>query len=251
MDFENIITPFVIRNNNEETIQISKGDVIQISSESDVGEEGELRLSQSLKNNNNSPVKIGFTNKCIDIRNCYEFMGLEARDDHTKRSEEVPEHVSDSEHNHVHQLEKKNEVSQEPCLRMNQRCNSKCPPPNVYLKINLRQRIKQYESRTRRRVKYQEFKRHKKNLTKILLLGDSHSRLDILTLIRVAMDHINEMQKAVEENVILYSKEERKNFLLREKLNRLTVDDSYWPYNVKVSSDKISIKKIINKYNVF
>ena len=248
MDFENIITPFVIRNNNEETIQISKGDVIQISSESDVGEEGELRLSQSLKNNNNSPVKIGFTNKCIDIRNCYEFIGLEAQDDHPKRGEEVPEHLSVSEHNHVHQLEKKKEVIQEPFLRMSERCNSNCPPPYVYLKINLRQRIKQCESRTRRRVKYQEFKRQKKNLTKILLLGDSHSRLDILTLIRVAMDHIKEMQKVVEENVIVYSKEERKNFLLREKLNRLTVDDSYWPYNVEVSSDQISIKKMVNKF---
>ena len=246
MDFENIITPFIIRNNNEETIQSSKGDFIQISSESDVGEEGEHRFSRSLKNNK-SPVKIGFIKKCIDIRNCYEFIGLEAKYDHPKRSEEGSEHARVSEPNYVHQLEKKNEVVPEPCLRMNQRRNSK-RPPKVYLKINLRQRIKQYEARARRRVQYQEFKRHKENLSKILLLGGSHTKLDILTLIRVAIDHINEMQKALDENVILYSKEERKNFLLREKLNRLMEDDSNWPYNVEVTSDKISIKKMINKF---
>ena len=79
-------------------------------------------------------------------------------------------------------------------------------------------------------------------------MGTSHSKYDVLSLIRLASDHISDLQKAMEENVILFSKEERKNFLLKEQLQRLTADNSCWPYNVEVTSDKISIKKMENKF---
>ena len=243
MDIENIITPFIIRNNIEESKKRSKDDIIQISSESDVGDEGERRLSQSFRNNNNSLVKIGFTKKCIDIRDCYEFIGLQTTDDPT-RSEEVPEH------NYV-QLEKKEHVwpeGPESYSRINQGRLFQCPPSYNCLKINLKQRIKQHESRTRRREQYKEFKRQKDNLRNTLLLGGSHSKLDVLTLIRQAFDLISDLQKAMEENIILFSKEERKNFLLREQLQRLTADNSCWPYNVEVTSDKIYIKKMESKF---
>lgn len=241
MDFENIITPFVIRNNNEEN-QKSEVDVIQISSESD-GEEGEQKLSQSLKNNN-SLVTIGFARKCIDIRDCYEFIGLQTPDDNPKRSEEVPE-LDD-----WHQLEKRTEVSPEvpePCTGIKQGQYFESPSKNC-LKINLKRRIKHHESRTRRRDQYKIFKRHKERLRKTLFLGELHPKIDILTLIRLALDHISEIQNAMEENIVLFSKEERKNFLLREQLQRLTAENSCWPYNVEVSSDKISIKKMDNKF---
>lgn len=243
MDIENIITPFIIRNNIEDSKQRFKDDIIQISSESDVGDDGEKRLSQSSRNNNNSLVKIGFTKKCIDIRDCYEFIGLQTTDDPT-RKEEVPEH------NYV-QLKKREHVSPESpesCSRMNQGRFFQSPPSYNCLKINLKQRIKQHESRTRRREQYKEFKRHKDNLRKILLVGGSHSKFDVLTLIRQACDQISDLQKAMEENIILFSKEERKNFLLREQLQRLTADNSCWPYNVEVTSDTISIKKMENKF---
>ena len=243
MDIENIITPFIIRNNIEESKQRSKDDIIQISSESDAGDEGEKRMSQSFSNNNNSLVRIGFTKKCIDIRDCYEFIGLQTTDDPTRR-EEVPEH------NYV-QLEKKEYVSpegSESYSRRNQGRLIQCPPSYNCLKINLKQRIKQHESRTRRREQYKVFKHQKDNLRKTLLLGASHSKSDVLSLIRLASDHISDLQKAMDENVILFSKEERKNFLLREHLQRLTEDNSCWPYNVEVTSDKISIKKMDTKF---
>ena len=239
MDFENIITPFVIRNNNEEN-QRSEDDVIQISSESD-GEEGEQKLSKSLKNNN-SLVQIGFAKKCIDIRDCYEFIGLQTPDADPKRSEEVPKL------NYLHQLEQKTEVSPEvpePCSGIKQGY-FESPPSKICLKINLKRRIKQRESR--KRDQYKVFKRHKESLRKTLSLGELHPKIDILTLIRLALDHISEIQNAMEENIILFSKEERKNFLLKEQLKRLTAENSCWPYNVEVSSDKISIKKMDNNF---
>ena len=110
----------------------------------------------------------------------------------------------------------------------------------------MKRRIKQRESR--KRDQYKVFKRHKESLRKTLSLGELHPKIDILTLIRLALDHISEIQNAMEENIILFSKEERKNFLLKEQLKRLTAENSCWPYNVEVSSDKISIKKMDNNF---
>ena len=171
MDFENIMTPFIIRNNNEATQETCKGDIIQISSESDNGEEGEQRLSN---NNSNSLVQIGFTKKSIDIRNCYEFLGLQAHVDNPERSEVVTEILRFSKQDYYHRAEKENAS-----CGINKRCSSQKPSSN-FRKINLKQRSKKHVSRTRKREQYQDFMRFRHSLGDILLPDGSHSKLDIL-----------------------------------------------------------------------
>ena len=253
MDFENVIKPLTIRNNNQVPISIAKDDIIQISSESDEGEDLVKKEVEEIdkcikltSNNNKSPVLMGFTKKLVDIRECYEFLGL--RDENPREKEELTLDNYALEHNYVLQPAKKVKIDQKDNAGIKQNVYSCCPQPNVCPKLNSAQRTRKNKSLTRRREQYQEFKHYKEILREMLFPDRTNPKLSISVLINAAKNHISQLHQDLEEQVILYSKEERNNYILRERLQRLTTDHSCWPYSVEVGSDKISVQRIADKF---
>ena len=245
------------------------------------------RINGNEMNNNkiNSVVRIPFSKEAIDFRNCYEFLGLQNNSIENSCDEKVEDGDKDIIINEP--VEDKfepsiNIQSEVNCLKF---IEDDCKAPIMQLevdsprrsqrrksslKVNFKRVIQKQRQIQKQKERYQDFKRYKEKLreqvpkhlmpgkfnTSILVQGATQCCLELQVEVRlevyfllhlILVTHmICPIQK--DENDIMYWKEERRNSQLKDKLLKLEADNSCWPYKVAVSSDRIIITKIVDKF---
>ena len=245
------------------------------------------RINDNEMNNNkiNSVVRIPFSKEAIDFRNCYEFLGLQNNSIENSCDQKLEDGDKDiiiskpvedkfepdiNIQSEVNCLKFIEDDRKAPIMQLKVDSPRRSQRRKSSLKVNFKRVIQKQRQIQKQKERYQDFKRYKEKLreqvpkhlmpgkfnTSILVQGATQCclalqvevRLEVYFLLHlILVTHmICPIQK--DENDIMYWKEERRNSQLKDKLLKLEADNSCWPYKVAVSSDRIIITKIVDKF---
>ena len=247
MDFESKIAPLVIRNNNQR--HSDDDDIVQVKDKSS-------EVNNKTNNNNNvdaiaNPTGCVMIPKVIDIKNCYEFIGLSQR----VESEEEVDKNSDNDNQSEEKSDPKEETFTLPPIPptiikfVNRKKKEKVKRKEMRnIKINVKKHLRQQKLKVQR-SEYQVLKTSRVELRDLLPEPEKISTKlsDIGQLLDSARSYSLQLQSDQERLEWELYTLERSNMILKRRLETLQ-RDSCWPFTVQVTSDKIVIERPVDRF---